>query len=76
MNSNCNFTVVIAAGGSGTRFGGDIPKQYVDLCGYPVIAHTIKNFENCDMISEIVIVTHKDYVVYCCDLAKELSFKK
>ena len=76
MISDCEFAVVIAAGGSGTRFGGDIPKQYVELCGYPVIAHTIKSFENCDLISEIIIVTHRDYVVYCQDLARELNFKK
>lgn len=76
MNSNCKFAVVIAAGGSGTRFGGDVPKQYVELCGYPVIAHTIKNFENSDLISEIIVVTHRDYVVYCQDLAKNLNFRK
>lgn len=76
MNVDCKFAVVIAAGGSGERFGGDIPKQFVELCGYPVIAHTIKNFEECTLISEIVIVTHKDYVVYCHDLANELGFNK
>lgn len=76
MNVDCKFAVVIAAGGSGTRFGGDVPKQFVELCGYPVIAHTIKKFEDCDLISEIVIVTHKDYVVYCHDLANELGFNK
>ena len=76
MNLNCKFAVVIAAGGTGSRFGGDVPKQFVELLGFPVIAHTIKRFENCDLISEIVIVTHRDYVVYCNDLSNELGFKK
>lgn len=75
-NKNIYFSAVIAAGGSGTRFGGEIPKQYVEVCGMPVIAHTISKFENCPLISEIVIVTHRDYVVYCRDLASELGFGK
>lgn len=76
MKTDCKFAVVVAAGGTGSRFGGDIPKQFVELGGYPVIAHTIKRFENCDLISEIVIVTHKDYLVFCHDLVNVLGFKK
>lgn len=76
MKDGCKFAAVIAAGGSGSRFGGDVPKQYLNLCGRPVIAHTIKKFEMCPLISEIVIVSHRDYIVYCRDLALELGFKK
>ena len=31
----------IVAGGSGTRMGGELPKQFIDLCGKPVIIRTI-----------------------------------
>lgn len=30
---------VIVAGGKGLRMGGDIPKQFVPLCGEPVLMH-------------------------------------
>ena len=74
MGMKCG--VVIAAGGSGTRFGASVPKQFVDVCGIPVIAHTIRKFQASDYVDEIVIVTHKDYVVFCNDVAKEFNFTK
>ena len=65
------FGAVIAAGGSGTRFGTDVPKQFVEALGIPVIAHTISKFQSCKSIDSIVIVTHKDYIVFCSDIVKE-----
>ncbi|HEY0427961.1 MAG TPA: 2-C-methyl-D-erythritol 4-phosphate cytidylyltransferase [Pyrinomonadaceae bacterium] len=47
---------IIVAGGSGTRFGGEIPKQFVEICGKPLVAHTLDAFENCSSIDEIVLV--------------------
>lgn len=70
------FSAVIAAGGIGSRFGGDIPKQFTEACGVPVIAHTLNKFELCELIDEIVIVTHKDYLVFCSDIVKSFSFTK
>ncbi|CAA9321453.1 MAG: 2-C-methyl-D-erythritol 4-phosphate cytidylyltransferase [uncultured Lysobacter sp.] len=32
---------VIPAAGRGTRFGGDVPKQYLEVAGQPVIAHAL-----------------------------------
>lgn len=34
--------VVIPAAGRGSRFGGDIPKQYLEVCGKPLIAHALE----------------------------------
>lgn len=70
------FGVVIAAGGSGTRFGTDMPKQFVDLCGAPVISHTIAKFEKSPSISQIVIVAHKNYLVFCSDVVSSFGFSK
>ncbi len=71
-----SYGVVIAAGGSGTRFGGEIPKQFVDVLGMPIIAHTISAFEKCKQIDEIVVVSHSDYLVYCSDIVKKFGFSK
>lgn len=70
------FGVVIAAGGTGSRFGTDIPKQYVEIKDVPVIAHTLQKFSDATSVSEIVIVTHKDYLVFCNDVVKAFDFCK
>ncbi|MEL6195054.1 MAG: 2-C-methyl-D-erythritol 4-phosphate cytidylyltransferase [Bacteroidota bacterium] len=35
---------VIVAGGSGTRMGSDIPKQFLPVGGRPILVHTVKKF--------------------------------
>lgn len=46
--------IVIVAGGSGTRFGGPIPKQFMLLSDRPVLMHTISAFAN--LADDIVVV--------------------
>ena len=53
---------VILAGGSGTRLGNDLPKQFMKVAGKQVIEHTIDVFENCRRIDEICIVSRPDFV--------------
>lgn len=53
---------VILAGGSGTRLGNDIPKQFLKVAGKQVIEHTLDVFERCLRIDEICIVTRPDYI--------------
>ncbi len=47
---------IIAAAGQGTRLGGKRAKQFLELAGVPVIIHTLKKFEQCADIQEIVVV--------------------
>jgi 2-C-methyl-D-erythritol 4-phosphate cytidylyltransferase len=54
-----NVAIVVAAG-KGTRLGGDRPKQFLELDGIPVIVHTLKQFERCREISELIIVLPRD----------------
>ena len=58
-------SVVIVAGGKGTRMGSTINKQYLELNGKAVLAHTINQFEQCHKIDEIIVVTGEDEVDYC-----------
>lgn len=39
-----SLVVIIPAAGSGSRFGGDLPKQFVSLAGKPLIQHVIERF--------------------------------
>jgi 2-C-methyl-D-erythritol 4-phosphate cytidylyltransferase len=47
---------IIAAAGQGTRLGGTRPKQFLELAGVPVIIHTLKRFEQCAAIQEVIVV--------------------
>ncbi len=50
-----NVAIVVAAG-KGTRLGGNQPKQFLELRGIPVIIHTLRQFERCAEISEVIVV--------------------
>ncbi|HIE33454.1 MAG TPA: 2-C-methyl-D-erythritol 4-phosphate cytidylyltransferase, partial [Thermodesulfobacteriaceae bacterium] len=47
--------VIIAAAGRGERLGSEIPKQFLEVAGKPVLMHTLSIFENHPEISEIVV---------------------
>ena len=49
-------SAVIVAAGSGSRFGADKPKQFLEIAGKPLIVHTLSRFENCPAIDEIILV--------------------
>jgi len=39
---NHTIAVILLAGGRGSRFGGEIPKQYCTVAGKPLICHTLQ----------------------------------
>ena len=47
---------IIAAAGAGTRMASDRPKQFLLLAGMPIIFHTLKPFEQCGNIHEVIVV--------------------
>jgi len=47
---------IIAAAGTGTRMASDRPKQFLLLAGTPIIFHTLKVFEQCESIHEVILV--------------------
>lgn len=53
---------VILAGGTGSRLGAGIPKQFFKIAGKTVIEHTIDVFESNHLIDEIAIVINELYI--------------
>ena len=47
---------VIVAAGSGSRFGSETPKQFLEINGKPLIAHAIARFEAAPSVDSIVVV--------------------
>ena len=52
---------VIVAAGNASRMGG-IDKVMAELGGEPMIVRTVRAFQNCDVIREIVVVTRPDLI--------------
>lgn len=49
------FSVIIPAAGSGSRSGRALPKQYVELAGAPILAHTIAAFLALESCVDVVV---------------------
>lgn len=67
---------VILAGGSGSRMGNNIPKQFLKIAGKQVIEHTIDVFENNKNIDEIIIVSRADYIINIENLVNSNQYQK
>ena len=68
---------IVPAGGSGTRMGGTVPKQFQSLNGKPILYHTIKTLQNCETISEIILVVpEKEYETANTDWLGKLEIVK
>lgn len=66
--------VVIVAGGSGKRMGAEIPKQFLELAGKPVLMHTIERFKAFDEAIEIITVLPENQLRHWCELQNKYSF--
>jgi 2-C-methyl-D-erythritol 4-phosphate cytidylyltransferase len=51
---------IVPAAGSGSRFGSEKPKQYLDLLGRPLIFHTLKALTACPDIERVWVVLAPD----------------
>ncbi len=66
---------VIPAAGSSSRMGGE-NKLLLELCGAPVLAHTLSAFERCPIIDDIVIVARETDIMPYHDLCRAYGLSK
>lgn len=69
-----NKTVIIVAGGSGTRISSAQPKQFLKIGQKPVLQHTIQKFYDFDNNINIILVLPENYIEYWKQLCIENSF--
>lgn len=69
-------SAVIVAAGTGARFGGDVPKQFLEVASRPVIAHAIARFDECPAVDEIVVVVSADQEETLRGIISAEGFKK
>ena len=67
--------IVIVAGGKGLRMGGDIPKQFLPVCGKPVLMRTLEAFHTFDAAIHIVLVLPVSQQAYWKELCREYQFE-
>ena len=67
---------IIAAAGAGTRMASDRPKQFLLLAGMPIIFHTLKPFEQCESIDEVIVVLPAEESAGFLSLAGRYGLRK
>jgi 2-C-methyl-D-erythritol 4-phosphate cytidylyltransferase len=67
---------IIAAAGQGRRLGGRQAKQFLELAGVPVIIHTLRRFEQCASIHEVVVVLPQADAAGFLALASKYGLRK
>jgi 2-C-methyl-D-erythritol 4-phosphate cytidylyltransferase len=50
-----SLVVIIPAAGTGTRFGGPLPKQFLPLAGKPLLQHVIERFLGDDEVAKVIV---------------------
>ena len=68
-----NVTAIVVAAGKGTRFGGDLPKQFLKTGGVTVLEKAVAAFENHPAVDQIVVVTGGDFIVLCEDICRKFA---
>lgn len=66
--------VIIVAGGSGSRMGTDVPKQFLELCGKPVLMHTIQVFHDYDPECQLFLVLPPSQQAFWASLCLKHTF--
>lgn len=70
------YAAIILSAGTGSRMNSDVPKQYMDLCGHPVIYYSLKAFEE-SPVDEIILVAGADDVDFCRkEIVEKYEFRK
>ena len=69
-----DLVAIIVAGGTGSRMGGDMPKQFMLLHGKPILLHSIDAFLAADVGMRIVLVVHPDYISHTRMLLDQAAY--
>ena len=76
MENRKRYTAIVLAAGSGRRMQSDTPKQFMELCGHPLVYYSLYAFEK-SPVDDIILVTGKDDVSYCRkEIVEACDFRK
>ena len=64
-------TAAVLAGGTGSRMGADIPKQFLEVRSVPIIILSIKAFTDNDNVDGCIVAVNGEYISYTEELIKK-----
>lgn len=67
---------IVTAAGSGTRMGSDVPKQFLPLCGVPILGWALRAIETSPLVGMIAVVVPEDYMKQTRKMIKDMGFRK
>lgn len=76
-DSNEHNIAIVLSAGRGSRMHSDTPKQYMELCGMPVIAWSLRAFEEFEGIGSVILVSSAEDIAFCrTKIVQRYGFKK
>lgn len=73
---NKKATAIVLAAGKGSRMQSDIPKQYMELNGYPVLYYALKTFQE-SFVDEVILVCGEEEISFCRkEIVEKYRFSK
>lgn len=70
------YVAIILSAGRGKRMGSDVPKQYMDIKGNPILYYSIKAFEESDVHSIIIVTGSSDINYVKTEIVEKYGFNK
>ncbi len=70
-----NYAIILA-GGIGKRMGADIPKQFLEIEGKPIIVYTLEKFQSNSQIESILVVCVKEWIEHLQYLIEKYNLSK
>ena len=67
--------LLLMMGGQGTRFGADIPKQFILVNGKPVFSYIVKKYAALPDINKIILVSNKNWIPYVEEQTSKLKLE-
>lgn len=74
--SSPTAVAVIVAAGNSCRMGKGTNKQFIEICGMPILAHTLLQFHKAESIDSIIVVTRPDSILTVWDMIREFGISK
>ena len=65
---------IIVAGGSGKRMGNELPKQFIEIAGKPILMHTMERFVEAGTDIQIVLILPDNQHSYWKKLIEKFNF--
>ena len=65
MFNGKKVTVIVVAAGRGSRFGGDLPKQFLKIGNSTVLERAIEPFQKHSAVDGIIVAASEEYLEHC-----------